>query len=500
VSQPNIPRSDGDARLTRWLFAFVCCAYLLSAGGHFYASDDQQKFEALQALVERGALNFPGGWGSGLQEQRVSWFTLGASLAMFPGYALGSLMSAGFPGLQPADLQRFFISFQNCIFSAGLVSLFYYAARTLDARPGHAVYGALALGFGTVLWPYAKTSWSEPLATLALFAGAVALWHQMRGPQTTRWAWCAGVGFALAVSIRLEFLLAAVGMLLAAAWSNRARPPGRVLLAWLLPLAVALSIHGIYEWLRYGAVFSFPNYWLPQSHLTGSRLERSLQNCYLFFVSPNQGIFWYSPALLAGVWGWASFQRHVPNLARLFLWGLMPLAVFYMVFWGTSSWAWGLRYAYVFVPFSLLPLIYLLRDVRRYAVHGLFALGVSVQLLAWPFDFGYLYRDALDFKRGDTIQLVRLKPEYAPLRLAWQRWPAVVQGTQLAWGNPSVPSSITKGLRQARSQFVPDAWWLLYRCTPLPRAPLSAAWIILVLIAGWSALRLQQLTRRDAGA
>lgn len=493
------PLTGGDARIACWLFAFACCVYGLSAGGHFYASDDQQKFEALQALIERGALSFPGGWGSGLHDQRVSWFTLGASLAMLPGYALGSLVAAGFPGLPVADLQRFFISFQNCAFSAGLVSLFYCAARTLDARPAHALYGALALAFGTMLWPYAKTSWSEPLATLALFAGALALWRQTRGPQATRWAWLASLCFALALSIRLEFLLAAAGMLLAAAWGGRVWPPRPVLLAWLLPLAVAVSIHGVYEWLRYGAVLSFPNYWLPQAHLSGSRLGRAVENGYLFLLSPNQGIFWYSPILLAGLWGWPQLRRQQSDMARIFTWGLVPLMLFYVIGWGTSSWAWGLRYAYVLLPFLALPAVFLLRDARVRGVHLLLALGVGVQVLAWPFDFGYLYRDALKFDRGDTIRLVRLNPEYAPLRLAVQRWPAAIRAAHESWEPPTPPASITEGLRHARSRFVPDAWWLLYRCTPLPREPLSAAVILLLLLAGWSALRLQQLSRMDAG-
>lgn len=490
------PSAHSDIRIACYLGLLAWCVYILSAGGHFYSSDDQQKFEALQALIEKGSLHWPGGWGSGLEERRVSWFTWGASLAMLPGYALGSAVTTWWPQASGDDLQRFFISFQNCAVSAGLVSLLYLVARGLKASRRQSSYVALALGFGSIVWPYAKTSWSEPLATLALFGGACALWRQTQAPpsQVTRWALGAGLAFAIAFAVRLEFSLAVLGMLLAAGWLQGAalkRNTG-VLVAWLLPLGVVLSLHAWYEWLRYGSLFAFPNYWLPQAHLSGSRLERAFENLYLFVLSPNQGVFWYSPVLVAGFWAWPRFWREAPGLARIYTCGLLPLMLFYIVGWGTSSWAWGLRYAYVLLPFVLLPSVLLLRNVGPFVVHVLFALGVSVQLLAWPFDFGYLYRDALNFAGGETIQLVRLNPEYAPLRLAWRRWPQALQGAQQAWEPRAVPHSITEGLRTARVHFVPDAWWLLYRFTPLPRGPVDAGALILLLMAVWAAVALRR--------
>ncbi|MEB3284661.1 MAG: hypothetical protein VKN33_05195 [Candidatus Sericytochromatia bacterium] len=480
-------RDPGENGLAACLFLLTLGLYFLGAGGHFYASDDQQKFEALHALLNNGALSWPGGWGVGLHGQRVSWFTLGASLVMVPGYLLGGALAVFFPVFSGIDLQKFLISFQNCAISAGIVTLFFATVRRLGVAPPRAMYAALALGFATILWPYAKTSWSEPCATLFLLAGALSLWKQTKGssPSVFRGAFFGGVFFALAVSIRLEYILAVGGMLLAATRARDEVFPRKisVLAAWLLPIGVGLAVHGVYEWLRYGNILELQNYWLPQGHLTGSRAQRGVENLYLFLLSPNQGIVWYSPLLLAGAVGWKEFKRQAPELARIIFWGMAPLGLFYVLGWGTSTWAWGLRYGYVFVPFALLPAAVLLTRARVRLFHTLTSIGLGVQLLAWPYDFGVLYRHTLQHQPTESIQLIRLNPNFSPLRLAWDNLPNVFQGASGLRAAPTHPHSIVQSVRDSRQRWVPDTWWLLYWNAPVPRSLLiSAAFCCFLLI------------------
>lgn len=482
-----------------YLWGFALALYLVGAGGHFYASDDQQKFEALRTLMTEGSWTWPGGWGTGQAGQPVSWFSLGASLVMLPGFLLGAVLSGASPQFSADDWQRGVIAFQNCVISASLLAISYLGARRLNFAPRTALTGAIVLGFCTIIWPYAKTSWSEPAATLALFAGALSLCEHVGHARasTLRGAWLAGALMAIACLIRTEYLIAVTGMLIAAFSIARHRPNVSVktwqAIGW--PLLAALAIHAGYEWVRHGSPLAFPNYWMPQAALTQPRAWRACENLYLALLSPNQGFFWYSPPLLLALCGWPRFRQRLPDVAWIWWGGLFPLALFYLVGWGTSTWAWGLRYGYVFVPFLLMPVLSWYETGRNRLAKALLVAGCGVQVLAWPFDFGYLYLDALNLQKFETIEQVRTVPSHAPLRLAWDRWPSSLKEAREAFAAPPSDAPAIQAMREARVHFVPDTWWMLLRRTSFPRAPLDGVPLALLAVAvycGWRAARLTQ--------
>jgi nitrogen fixation-related uncharacterized protein len=489
------------------LFGFSACLYALCAGGHFYSSDAQQKFMVLTALLEKGTVAIDSGWVEGRSGLRYAWFPLGASLTMLPGYLVGRLLAAGMVWLPPHEVERLVISFQNTVFTAALLALVYLVARLSGFRARAALGSSLALGFGTMLWPYAKTSWSEPPATLALFLGLIALWwanSHNRSARESTWALLvAGWMLGMAMLIRQELALVLVG---AGAWLWATRC-GRQAISWpawlafALPISLTIGLHATYEQARYGAWLALPNFHLAAPRVPGGQgVLHLLENLYRFVLSPNQGLLVFSPAIALGVAGLGRWRRREPALAGLLAFSLLPLLGFYVIGWGPSSWSWGMRYTYVFLPFLMLPAAEVFEaPLRRWARVAL-GLGFVVQVLALPYDFVYLFQRELAATPGARIQVIMTEPGRGPLVLAVKALPELVTGSQSSWQPPRAGDPVIQALRQARAAMVPDFWWCLYRSIPLLRGILEGLAVMLALAVLGFGVRLAQAARADCGA
>jgi hypothetical protein len=489
------------------LFGFSACLYALCAGGHFYSSDAHQKFMVLTALLEEGTVAIDNGWVQGRSGLRYAWFPLGASLTMLPGYLVGRLLAAVLVWLPPHDVERLVVSFQNTVFTAALLALFYVVARHTGFRARAALGASLALGFGTMLWPYAKTSWSEPPATLALFVGLLALWwanSHNRSDRASTWALVlAGWMLGVAMLIRQELAVVILG---ACAWLWATRRVRRAFswpawLAFALPISLTIGLHVTYEQARYGAWLALPNYHLATPRVPqGQGTLHWLENLYRFVLSPNQGLLVFSPAIALGVAGLSRWRRREPELAMLLAFSLLPLMGFYVVGWGPSSWSWGMRYAYVFLPFLMLPAAEVFEASLRQWARLALGLGFVVQLLALPYDFVYLFQRELAATPGARIQVITTEPGRGPLVLAVKALPELIAGSQSSWQPPRAGEPVIQALRQARAAMVPDFWWCLYRSTPISRGVLDGLAFLLALAVVGFGVRLARTARADRRA
>ena len=493
-----------ELRTAAWLFLAVTCIYVLSAGGHLYAADDVQKLDALDAWLTRGTFAIADGWSDGVGGLKYAWFPLGASLLMLPGYLLGQALAPLGPTQPAGELVRAAISFQNASISALLVAVVFLAARAFGFSRRRSLFAAGALAFGTAVWPYAKTAWSEPATALAVFGGLVALWH---GARTGRGPWLLAAGAALGAACLLRDELALVAVCAAGwlAWRerhDRARLLGS--LAWLIaPLIAAAAVASWYQVVRYGSPFAYPNFRGPQTMLASDplgRLASAVTNLYRWTLHPNQGLLWFSPALLVGLLGWRRFAARVPDAARLFLATMGPLGAFYLIGWGYSSWSWGLRYAYLYLPFLLIgaAALPLTRAPRRLAAAAL-TLGVGVQLLAIPHDFVYLYLGAIARTPGLQIQRILDEPVHGPLVLAARATPAAAAGAFRMVAAPPPPLPPGEASRRARREGVPDFWWLWLLGTTAPRGLVAGAALAVLLVAAFAAARVGRAALRAPG-
>lgn len=487
-----MPRADRQLALS--LFAALTATYWLTTGGHFYASDDLQKLALLESLFERGSLAIPDGWGHGTGNQTYSWFPLGASILMVPGYVLGLLVMRLAPGL-PADyVLRFMVVLENGVFTAGLAVLVFAYLRWLGRTALASLVAALALGLGTMAWPYAKTAWSEPGAALLVFGGLFALQAaHRRGPEAnTRLLLGAGALLGGAALVRQELALVAVfalGWLGWQAW-RQGGPTIRQLALMAAPVALAGAISVWYELVRYGHALALPNYRLPQQRIQPpeGRALWSLGNLYRYTVSPNQGLLWFSPPAALGLLAFGAFRKpHRPE-AALFAVTLVPLALFYLIGWGTSSWAWGLRYSYVFLPFLVLPLAFWWDQApgRRSLVATVVAVGAMIQLLGSAQDATRLFERALAERPDATIHRLLRKPEASALVLAAGAAPEAIANAQALAKGGAGAEAVAEAYHERRALLV-DWWPVLLLMGPLPRsAVLAAALALLALaIAAW---------------
>jgi hypothetical protein len=477
---------------------------MLVCGGHFTASDDIQKYLALNAIVRHGTVFFPEGWVGG-PGGGCSFYPLGGSLLMLPGALLGWLLESWLP-VKGADVAaRFFISLQNAWLTAGLVSVTFLFGRLVGCRRGPSMVAALGLGLGTMVLPYARTCWSEPATALALIS-AMALLVRASAREAVTGVSLLVVGglYAAAVLTRLEVLLLAPGALAWLVWRHRAEP-GRIwqAAAWVgLPVVVAVGLALAYNAARFGSPWHFSNWHTVQDAVqmpAGGRPAWALANLWHYTLNPGDGPFWFSPALWLGLAGWPALWRARPDVGRLVAWTMVPLFVFYVAAWGLSDWAWGLRYTYVFHPFLMLGACALAWEPgpRRVALGIVLAVGVLVQLVALPHNFGYLFERERAAHPGLSIQALMADPRHAPLLLAARDLPETLRGGLRLLGAPRPAETPEMPVVRARAQFVPDFWPLLVLLTSVSR--LVVLLVVLALL-GWSIVGAVSLRRSWADA
>ena len=502
ASDELVALDRADRRSAAWLFAAFACLYLLSSGGHFYASDAWQKFLTLKVMAFEGTVFFPEGWSRGLNGM-TSFYPLGGSLLMIPGFALGFALAPLAP-MVPADfVARFCITLQNAFISAALVALFFVFLRRLAYPTRASLFAAAALGLGSMVWPYAKTCWSEPATALFVF-GAFYLLFGASLARFNRAGPLLGAGALLGAALltRLETAMVAPGAIAWLLWRHRHDPAplARASAVVAVPVMAALAATFWFNAVRFGQPFTFSNWNAVQSvtPMPDGRLVWALGNLWHYALNPGDALIWFSPVILIGLAGWRAFHRDQPAASGLVLAGILPLFIFYFGFWGLSDWAWGMRYGYVFLPFLLLPAAAAwarLPGLRPLWL-GVFAVGVAVQAMAVLHNFGYLYERERARHPGLSIQQLMARPAHAPLLLAARDTPATLAGGLALLATPRPVSAPDVAEMRLRSQLVPDFWWMLQLLTTVPRWLVAAAVAALLAALAFSLARLRHWVGR----
>jgi hypothetical protein len=292
---------------------------------------------------------------------------------------------------------------------------------------------------GTTIWWYSRTFFSESLLVAAIVGALAASYRIGRGD--ARWPTRALLILCLLVVPNTKLT---AGWIYPAAWLLASRGGGvtshfREAL-WFGAAGVA-SIAGFlgYNWVK----FDDPLYFGYQEQGFTAPWWAGFLGLTL---SPGRGLFWYSPLLLAAVWGF-------PRLAArdaLLAWVIGGAAFIHLALHGAwwvwaGGWCWGPRLALPVFPLLALPAVIQLaamleqtqRALARFAAIGLVVLSLGLQL---P---GVLFNH-LDFQRiawmnteptypagrptRDAEMLLHWIPELSPLRghlwfvgLAWTK-------------------------------------------------------------------------------
>ena len=202
-------------------------------------------------------------------------------------------------------------------------------------------------------------------------------------------------------------------------------------------------------------------------HCTGSDRVAVLfshsipQGLASYLVSPQRGLAWFAPLVLAAAWGWPGLARRAPLATAALLAATLAETVVYAAFVGWhGAWCWGPRYILCLSAVLTLPLAEVIERGPPAARRGALALAVAGLLLQLP-------PVALNYHRSYYRALVERRDFTSP----W--WPQpLVQLAEaaavLAHGRPTEldfhpPTAMppAERLERAATLNLPDCWWAL---------------------------------------
>ena len=432
--------STVERRLLGLTSLLLLTLYLLTMAGRLISGDGETVYQTTKALVTRGRLSVPPRpeTAPGRDGTYFGKYGLGQSLVQAPFYVAGH--AAGrLAGADDDRAARFAVSSTNAFVTTALVAVFWLTARLLGAGLRAATAAALVLGVATLVWPYARSDFSEPLQTLCLLVAFLLMLRWRGAPRD--WI-AAGIGCAAAGAFLTKAAstvpLAPLGAFyLFVVWQRLGTRPAalRPLALAGTPLALAVALQAALNLYRFGSVSEFgygsePSVGFTTPLLTGIG--------HLLF-STGKGFVWFAAPAALGVLMLPFIVRRLPAEALAIL-GVFAAELLYFARWWAwhGDWSWGPRYLYLAVPFVLLPLALLFhRTAVRVAGIAVSVVGLCVALLGVLIDYGGYYSVVgSQIGRGVDVAEARLVPPFSPiLGHAWLARASLYE-TIAAWRDP----------------------------------------------------------------
>lgn len=353
------------------LFALLLGCYLLTMSGHTYTSDEETMLAVAERLVDAGSfalepdflMNYAAGGADG---QRYSRYGPGQSLAIIPFLLAGRLVATGAPEFASGLVMRLFVLVLPALLTAATAVVLFAWARALGYRQPIALLVGLGYGLASLAWPYSRTLFAEPTATLLVVLAAYALRRATPG----WWAVAgAAAGAALAVKVQVALVLPLlVGYALLVVWPEDLYASRGALLrrfgAGLAGAALPLLLLLAYNAHVFGQPLTTGYGSLDPTSELGVAWQEGL---YGLLVSPGKGLLLFSPVVLVGLVG-LGVRRAQQGREALLAVGmlLVHLAFFSRLNYWHGDGSWGPRYLLLVVPFLLLPAAGLLATIATW--------------------------------------------------------------------------------------------------------------------------------------
>jgi hypothetical protein len=338
------------------LFGLLYSLYLLTYSGVFNSDDERFIFDTTESIVERGTLYL--NQTTYIRPFRTSGVEPAQPFLATPLYLIADQL--GFVG----NVQTTFL-FNPLVTALTAVVLFYFALD-LGYEKREALLAGLLFGVATIAWPYTKTFFREPLASLSLLACLFFLhrWRQgfedaHKKRQSFVWLTAGAVAFTISVFTKEAALIAAPVIVIYALPTFKILREDRRSLLFL-----AAGVLGVVVLLLVGLAF------LYSMQAVVGRYQISQQLYWLreepqkmgpgiagFLVSPGKSVFVYSPVVLLAV---VSVFVGKPEHRRerwLALGMLLTFVVIYAAVQGAEWYGgtgWGPRYLVPVTPLLIL--------------------------------------------------------------------------------------------------------------------------------------------------
>lgn len=339
------------------LFFVLFGGYILTNSGHTYTSDEETMLAAGESLVKRGSFALPLDFlmndRGGIDGQRYSRYGPGQSVAAVPFIFVGRLVASTAPPYASRFIMLLFVLLLPALVTATTGLIVYDWVRTIGYSTGVAV--GVALLYGTSLaWPYSRTFFAEPAATLGLTVCAYGMRREER-----RWWIIAGLGVGCAMSVKVQSLLILpiiAGYVLLVSWRGSLRISIEVLfertLFALIGLVAPLALFLFYNAQIFGHPLKTGYGGVDPTYLLEGNWR---EGAYGLLLSTGKGILLYSPTILIGIVGIGMRWRQQWRESLLALGVLVVNVAFYshLSYWHGDG-SWGPRYMVFVLPFVYL--------------------------------------------------------------------------------------------------------------------------------------------------
>ncbi|HTK28844.1 MAG TPA: hypothetical protein VL309_04805 [Vicinamibacterales bacterium] len=466
----------GEVRETGRLVCLLALAvYLATTGGSM--ATDIMSYEVTRDIVEHGTVAmsynvFHMEAHRGKDGRYYAPYGIGHAVYSIPFFAAAKLVEKATHAAlgKPEMLTKAGFVAGSAVAAALTVWVAFLFAWRLSGDLRAAVQTALAIAFGTLLWPYAKFGFNAPLGTLCVLVATYGVWVGVRTDRPRMLA-LGGAGIGAALLVKHELALVSIPIAL---WVvAESRGDWRLILRRGLvmsPLVVAAVLITLY----YNDVrFGNP---LDTGYLRDHTLGIGSFHVGLagLLFSPGRSIFLYSPIALGGLAAMILLRRRDPSTMLLFAGEFAILLCFYasLVNWDAER-SYGPRYMLPAMPLLVLPIAGVISRSRALAV--LVALSVAVQVPGVLVDFSKVGAARVigphteadrQWTWGASCLVINTRASIAAVpdnarRLATGRRPPVKHGTA--------------GTRDFSDQFEfsLDFWWLYLYYLRVVSAPVA---------------------------
>jgi hypothetical protein len=495
------------------LFVFLFCAFMLLTSREPPWADAHVVYDTTQNLVDHAALDVhlesgPPWFYAHRDGKKYGVFPLGNVIAMVPSYWSYKLLSK-IQSLPDKPTFALAAHVAPSLMMAASCALFFVVMRRRGATTRWATGATLVLAFGTLLFVYARSPYSEALQTLVL------MWLVERTLAMGERPTTAGIGWlAVAAGVLVNSKLVNVLFLPFCAWYviDRAYRRGELARIWrALPLALVvfaefLAVALWHNHLKTGSLFD-SGYQIKNGIFSGDLFA----GLYGFLLSTGKGAFLYSPPLLLAVLGVGTAWRR-RRAETAFLCAIIALSlVFNAKFrhWH-ADYCWGPRHLTALMPLAMLLAFPWLPEalargrvrLRRWAFGGLVAAGVAVQLLGASIYWDHYIRALISVKDQlgsggwyqEHLSHGHYIPAFSPLRGQWWLLRHLVKNDpdldqDAPWKSiVPYPANMSEAWQRVRLD-----WWLLefWQSDAKRRVDFALLFVMLSATAATGALALR---------
>ncbi|HVT49914.1 MAG TPA: hypothetical protein VHD57_19150, partial [Vicinamibacterales bacterium] len=218
---PLAPASERRIRAVGWwLFALALGVYLFTAGGSLTSTDAVVTFDVTENLIDHGSVAMSGNL-LGMDAHRgrdgryYSPFGIVQSLYNVPFDLAGRAVVAAtdLRAGKSTTIRKAAVALGQTFVVAVVIWQIFRLSPFVTGDRTAATLAAVTMAFGSLLWPYARFGFNQPLATLTLLAAVIDAVLAVRRHVPWRAA-RAGVWLSLSLLTRHEMGLAAVPLTL----------------------------------------------------------------------------------------------------------------------------------------------------------------------------------------------------------------------------------------------------------------------------------------------